>query len=181
MVKRHLKPGGIVTQWVPLYESDLAVVRSEIATFVEVFPDATIWANLQQGQGYDVVLMARNPAGGSQDSCVIDLDAVMQRFADPRFAQAKQSMQGAAFMSPLDLLATYGGRGSDLRPWLAGAEINRDRNLRLQYLAGMQLNRYEGGPIYDAMARYRTFPESLFTGDGALVAELRTLMGFGDR
>ena len=22
-------------------------------------------------------------------------------------------------------------------PWLAGAEINRDRNLRLQYLAGM--------------------------------------------
>ncbi len=181
MVKRHLKPGGIVTQWVPLYESDLAVVRSEIATFVEVFPDATIWANLQQGQGYDVVLMARNPAGGSQDSGVIDLDAVMQRFADPRFAQAKQSMQGAAFMSPLDLLATYGGRGSDLRPWLAGAEINRDRNLRLQYLAGMQLNRYEGGPIYDAMARYRTFPESLFTGDGALVAELRTLMGFGDR
>ena len=30
-VKRHLKPGGVVTQWVPLYESTLDAVRSELA------------------------------------------------------------------------------------------------------------------------------------------------------
>jgi spermidine synthase len=172
MVKRRLKPGGIVTQWVPLYESDAAVVKSEIATFVEVFPDATIWANLQEGQGYDIVLMARNDPGP------IDLDAVQARFADPRFAAVAASMRTAAFLSPLDLLSTYGGRGSDLRPWLEGAEINRDRNLRLQYLAGMQLNRYQGGPIYEAMARYRLFPDSLFTGADELKAELRARMGF---
>jgi spermidine synthase len=175
MVKRHLKPGGIVTQWVPLYESDIAVVKSEIATFVEVFPDATIWANLQEGQGYDIVLMARNEPGP------IDLDAVQARFADPRCAQAAAYMRSAAFLSPLDLLSTYGGRGSDLRPWLEGAEINRDRNLRLQYLAGMQLNRYQGGPIYEAMARYRVFPDSLFTGAEALKSELRARMGFISR
>ena len=172
MVKRHLKPGGIVTQWVPLYESDLAVVRSEIATFVEVFPDATIWANLQEGQGYDIVLMARNAEGP------IDLDELERRFADPRFAAAANSMRGAAFMSPADLLSTYGGRASDLRPWLEGAAINRDRNLRLQYLAGMQLNRYQGGPIYDAMAQYRRFPDSLFTGSDDLKKQLRERMGF---
>jgi len=175
MVKRHLKPGGIVTQWVPLYESDVAVVKSEIATFVEVFPDATIWANLQEGQGYDIVLMARNEPGP------IDLDAVQARFADPRFAPAAASMRSAAFLSPLDLLSTYGGRGSDLRPWLEGAQINRDRNLRLQYLAGMQLNRYQGGPIYEAMARYRVFPDSLFTGAEQLKAELKARMGFISR
>ena len=172
MVKRHLKPGGIVTQWVPLYESDMEVVKSEIATFVDVFPDATIWANLQEGQGYDVVLMARNAPGP------IDLAAVEARFNDPRFAQAAASMRGAAFLSPLDLLSTYGGRASDLRPWLEGAQINRDRNLRLQYLAGMQLNRYQGGPIYEAMARYRSFPDSLFSGSDDQKAALRTRMGF---
>ena len=32
-MKAHLNPGGVVTQWVPLYESDAATVRSEIATF----------------------------------------------------------------------------------------------------------------------------------------------------
>lgn len=175
MVRRRLKPGGIVTQWVPLYESDLAVVKSEIATFASVFPDATIWANLQEGQGYDLVLMAQKEPGP------IDLDLLQRRFADPRYAQAAASMGGAAFLSPLDLLSTYGGRGSDLQPWLEGAEINRDRNLRLQYLAGMQLNRYQGGAIFDAMARYRTFPESFFTGSDALKAQLRARMGFIQR
>jgi spermidine synthase len=172
MVKRHLKPGGIVTQWVPLYESDMDVVRSEIATFVDVFPDATIWANLQEGQGYDVVLMSRNGSGP------IDLAELERRFADPRFAQAAGSMRQASFATPFDLLATYGGRGSDLGPWLAGAEINRDRNLRLQYLAGMQLNRYQGGAIFESMARYRTFPDSLFAGPEALKAQLKERMGF---
>ena len=37
LVKKHLNPGGIVTQWVPLYQTDLATVKSEIATFFEVF------------------------------------------------------------------------------------------------------------------------------------------------
>ena len=35
--------GGLVTQWVPLYESDRPVVQSEIATFFSVFP---AWHNL---------------------------------------------------------------------------------------------------------------------------------------
>ncbi len=45
LVKQHLNPGGIVTQWVPLYESDAETVKSEIATFFDVFPNGTIWAN----------------------------------------------------------------------------------------------------------------------------------------
>jgi spermidine synthase len=158
-----------------LYESDIEVVRSEIATFVDVFPDATIWANLQEGQGYDIVLM------GSERPGPIDLDALQARFSDPQHGQAAASMRDVAFLSPLHLLSTYGGRGTDLAPWLAGAQINRDRNLRLQYLAGMQLNAYQGAAIYDGMARYRSFPDSLFTGSEALKAELRQLMGFIQR
>ena len=42
LVKAHLNPGGIVTQWVPLYETDLQTVKSEIATFFDVFPDGTV-------------------------------------------------------------------------------------------------------------------------------------------
>src|SRR5262249_36018090 len=39
LCKRHLNPGGVITQWVPLYESNTDVVKSEIATFFEVFPN----------------------------------------------------------------------------------------------------------------------------------------------
>ena len=66
-------------------------------------------------------------------------------------------------------------QGSDLREWARGAEINRDRNLRLQYLAGMALNTYEPGPIYDEMLRPAVFPENLFVGAPESVAKLRGL------
>ena len=38
----------------------------------------------------------------------------------------------------------------DLRPWLADAQINTDRNLRLEYLAGMANNVYDA-EIYQNM------------------------------
>jgi len=40
LVKEHLNPGGFVTQWVPLYESSVETVQSELATFFEAFRTA---------------------------------------------------------------------------------------------------------------------------------------------
>ena len=56
-VKRHLNPGGIFTLYVPLYESDVRTVKSELATFFAAFPHSTIWANTINGQGYVMVFM----------------------------------------------------------------------------------------------------------------------------
>ena len=39
VVKSHLNPGGVVTLFVQLYESTDAAVKSEIATFLEAFPE----------------------------------------------------------------------------------------------------------------------------------------------
>jgi spermidine synthase len=73
----------------------------------------------------------------------------------------------------VSFLKTYIGRGPDLQPWLQGAEINRDRNLRLQYLAGMGLNANQSQLIYDQLLSYRKFPEELFVGSGTRNAALR--------
>ncbi len=59
LVKQHLNPGGVVTQWVPLYESDEETVKSEIATFFDVFPGGSVWANELSGGGYDVFLLGQ--------------------------------------------------------------------------------------------------------------------------
>ncbi len=77
----------------------------------------------------------------------------------------------------MDLLSTYAGQGPDLTDWLKDAQINTDRNLRLQYLAGMGLNAYEGEDIYDRILTYRKFPESLFTGSPAEKLKLRDAIG----
>ena len=76
------------------------------------------------------------------------------------------------------LLATYAGRARDLGPWLEDSQINRDRDLRLMYLAGLRLNRYEEVSIYRELLRYREFPDDLFTGSPERVGRLRRSLGF---
>jgi spermidine synthase len=170
-VKARLNPGGVVTQWVPLYESTEDVVKSEIATFFEVFPDGSIWRNDNtDGSGYDVVLVAR------LDDGPIDLDALQSRLDRSDYERVRTSLLEVHITNALDLLRSYTGRGRDLAPWLANAEINRDANLRLQYLAGFGFNLYAQTPIRDAMLRYRRFPEDLFAGTEERRAQLRALI-----
>ena len=54
--------------------------------------------------------------------------------------------------------------------------MNRDSNLRLQYLAGFGLNMYQSSAIYSQMLRYRKFPDDLFVGGGPGREQLRTLI-----
>jgi spermidine synthase len=158
LVRRHLNPGGIVTQWVPLYESDAEVVKSEIATFFAAFPHGTIWSNDKDGKGYDVVLL------GQVGDTDINLDDVLGRLARPEYASVADSLEAVGFHNALELFATYAGRGEDLGPWLQGAQINHDQNLRLQYLAGLGSNLYLNEQIYADMVTHRKFPDSLFAG-----------------
>jgi spermidine synthase len=160
LCKQHLNPGGLITQWVPLYESNFDVVKSELATFFEVFPEGTIWSNDQDGQGYDLVLL------GQADTLQIDADAVQERLSRPDHAAVLKSLNDVGFQTVVGVLMTYGGQASDLQGWLAGAEINTDRNLRLQYLAGMELNTDQAKVIYQALLDHRRFPEKILIGSG---------------
>jgi spermidine synthase len=170
-VKAHLNPGGVVTQWVPLYESTPDVVRSELATFFSVFPNGTVWRNDHvNGHGYDVVLVGR------LDDKPIDIDALEARIWQPQYAQVKESLFNVGYESVYDVLRTYSGRGNDFTQWLQGAEINRDSNLRLQYLAGLGFNEFQSNEIRDAILQYRTFPTDLFRGSPASVIHLNDLV-----
>jgi spermidine synthase len=157
-VKEHLNPGGVVTLFVQLYESNTEAVKSEIATFFEAFPNGVVWGNTSNGAGYDLVLM------GQLQPSRIDIDRIQQRLDRPEYAPIKDSLRQVGFSSVVDLFSTYAGSASDLRGWLKDASINRDRNLRLQYLAGLGLNLYQSGPIYAEMLTYRTMPQNLFVG-----------------
>ena len=138
-VRSRLNPGGVVTQWVPLYESTEESVRSVIATFLQVFPDGSVWRNDDaSGLGYDAVLVGRI------DEKPIVVDAWQARIDRPEYEKVKNSLAEVGYETVVDVLATYLGRGRDIGPWLAGAEINTDRNLRLQYLAGSAVNNNTG-------------------------------------
>ena len=172
LAKQHLNPGGVVTQFVQLYESNEEAVKSEIATFFEAFPNGAVFANLVNGQGYDVVLL------GQVERAKIDVDRMQQRLNLSDFARVTQSLREIGIFSAVDLMAAFAGQAADLKPWLQDASINRDRNLRLQYLAGMGLNLYKADPIYISMVAHARFPKDLFTASEPTMESLRRAIRF---
>ena len=168
IVKSHLNPGGAVTLFVQLYESNTEAVKSEIATFFEAFPNGIVWGNTNNGAGYDLVLL------GQAQPTRIDVDAIQRKLQRPEYAPVAQSLREIGMNSAVDLFSTFAGRARDLQPWLADASINRDRNLRLQFLAGMGLNLYQSDVIYSGMLAYaRRFPDELFVASPASMDALR--------
>jgi len=165
-VKSHLNPGGMFTLYVPLYESDIKTVQSELATFFDAFPHSTIWANTRDGSGYDMVFM------GHVEPAVINLDEVEARLAQTGYAPVRDSLRDIGVNTAEDLFSTYAGRNADLGYWVAGAEINRDKDLRLQYLAGWGINSNLQDVIYRSMLEYRRKPTGLLTGSKEKVEAL---------
>ena len=114
LVKSHLNPGGVVAQWLPVYESDEETVKTELATFFSVFPSATVWSANLKGEGYDLVLLGR------PDSSPVDVDQLQQRLDQPAYRDVAASLAEVEFHSAAELLATFTGRASDLAPMLTG-------------------------------------------------------------
>jgi spermidine synthase len=167
LVKQHLNPGGVITQWVPLYESDPETVKSEIKTFFDAFPNGTVWGNDISGGGYDTVLM------GQVDPAKIDVDAIQARLDRPDGERIARSLREVGFGDVVQLFSTYAGQEPDLRGWLQGADVNRDSNLRLQYVAGWALNVSREGQIYSDMLQYRRFPSNLLVGSEQRLQAIR--------
>jgi spermidine synthase len=191
MCRDHLKPGGVVALWIPLYESSNDTARSVIATFFQVFPNGIIWSNDQRGNGYDAVLYAKvGEDGGVDKPTKIDIDA-MQAYIDAHPA-VKQSLGDVGFASgrtavgePVDgsceaveLLSTYAGTASRMKEWTKGSEdlINYDRNLRLQYVAGLHVNEFKQEEIFRGILSHYAFPDEMFTGSPERIAALKKFL-----
>jgi spermidine synthase/MFS family permease len=188
MCKAHLNPGGVMALWLPLYQSDLETAKSAIATFYEAFPDGMIWSNDSPEGGYDIVLLAQVPPVEK-----ISIDRVQDWLAShPKvLASVKDVGFGvrpagtgapAAVPAPpapepsVDLLATYAGRARDMADWTKGAQINTDRNMRLQYLAGMAVDENQSTKIFDGILGHYRFPDDLIEGSPARLSALKQLL-----
>ncbi|HEV3115870.1 MAG TPA: fused MFS/spermidine synthase, partial [Gemmataceae bacterium] len=170
MCKEHLNPGGVMSLWIPLYESNLDTAKSVIATFFKVFPHGIVWSNDTGGGGYDAVLF------GQPEPTLIDVDQLHQRLDRVDHQAVKQSLVDVGFASKkttlgapdtgvaIQLLSTFAGQASQLRDWSRDAQINTDRNLRLQYLAGMWLNSYMSTEILSSIIKHYRFPTDTFVG-----------------
>jgi spermidine synthase len=166
LCKSHLKPGGTMSLWIPLYQGSTESVKSMITTFFKVFTDGIIWSNDNNGTGYDVVLF------GQKDSAQINIEQLNTRFNREDYVQVRQSLADVGFYSLQDLLVTYAGRARDMKDWMSGALINTDKNMRLSYLSGLAANNYDQENIFYDICKYYKFPGDLFSGTNQKIDSL---------
>jgi spermidine synthase len=169
-VKQHLNPGGMFTLYVPLYETDEPTIQSELKTFFEAFPYGSVWANLRDGEGYDMVFM------GQAEPLKIDLDAAQRRYDLPEHEGVRQSLRDIDVGNLFDLFSAYTGSAKDLEPYVRGAAVNTDGDLKLSYLAGWGINSNLEDYLYRQMLKYRSLPLDVFTGSPTMMAPLMSAL-----
>lgn len=117
----RLEPGGVVSQWLPLYELTLEDVKTVVRTFAESFRHVAVWLTY-----YDAILV------GSNDPLVIDQAALARRLEAP----AVQKDLASVFMGTADDLLSYfvmGTKGA--RAFGEGGDLNTDDNVTLEFSA----------------------------------------------
>jgi len=91
--KECLRDGGILAQWLPLYHLSPSDFATILGTFVDVFPNATIWFC-----GIDTVLI------GAKDDLEVDLERTGVHMSDPRVMTELLEM---GVHEPADVLGWY--------------------------------------------------------------------------
>jgi hypothetical protein len=147
---------------VPLYETSELAIRIQMRTFIDAFPNGTVWNTAITGRGYDVVLV------GGAEPLRLDAGVIEKRMLEN--SRLYQSLREVKISTAVDLLATYGTSGPDMQKWLEGVPVNRDFSLKLEYISGLALNAGEADPIYQHMIAGRSLPP--FTGPETALAEL---------
>lgn len=90
----RLHPHGIVAQWLPLPTQNLEDTRALVASFIEVFPHASLWTT----ELHEMLLV------GSMDPMPLDAARIAARYGEPT---VRRALAEVGVGSPAALLATW--------------------------------------------------------------------------
>jgi len=120
-VSDHLAPGGIATQWLPIYELTPKDVQTVVRTFAEAFRHVAVWLT-----HYDAELV------GSNDPIVIDEANMARRLGGPELSRDLQVVE----MGTSDDFLSYFILGDEgARAFGRAGDVNTDDNLTLEFSA----------------------------------------------
>ncbi len=121
--RSHLAPGGLMVQWVHLYDNRQEALDMVVGTLATVFPRISVW----QSQPRDLILIASIEPQGT------NLQAVLARAALP---EVQSSLDSIGLGRPVTLLARELIDDSNGR-WIADSkgEVQTDDRPQLEYLA----------------------------------------------
>ncbi len=117
--KARLAPGGLICQWIPLYEMDTFHFHSIIKTFSFVFPHVSVWFT-----GTDVIMI------GSLQPLEIDFDRLALRMRQPKI---QRDLADVGLDNPHRLLGTFLFELSPKSVFEDQVPLNTDNNPYIEF------------------------------------------------
>lgn len=148
----HLKPGGMVSQWVPLHSLNPDVVRSLIRTFTSVFPHFTAWFI-----NADVFLI------GSNTPLQLDAGRIQARLANPKLDKA---LKDVGFMDVESVIGCYLMDEAGLKAYSEGGTVMHDDLPWAEFVAPKLVYERTQHKSMAQLEKHMTSPVPLFA-DGA--------------
>jgi spermidine synthase len=138
----HLRPGGILCQWLPIYELSLADLKSIVKTFNQHFK-------------YTMLFLTHDDAEliGSNEPILIDEAKLDRRISEPTISEdLRRVMMGSAD----DMLSYFLMGTSTMKEFAKDGVLNTDENLYLEFSAPFSIGKYQvRGPNVMALLKYQ--------------------------
>ncbi len=119
IAKSRLNSGGIMCQWLPLYELSLDNVKSIMRTFTEVFKTCQLWQT-----NLDTIMV------GSDSPLPLDIELLMNRLNSTNLSEDLLQIDITDVFS---LLALFVTESDGMKTFSAGGVVNTDDNLYLEF------------------------------------------------
>ena len=138
--RERLAPGGIICQWAHTYTISDPALRSVVATFTSVFPDATAWLV----GGDDLLLIASRPDSDSPagSSLGARLDTIERSWSRRGVAE---DLQEVGAVEPFTLFSLYAAGPNDLDRYSSGAPLLTDDRMTLEFSGPRDLHEAGAG------------------------------------
>ncbi len=162
----HLNPGGILCQWLPIYELTNDNLKSVVQTFRVNFKYTMVWLTY-----YDAELI------GSNSPIIIDEEELRKRIAEP---EVLHDLEQVEMGTPEDLLSFFVMGNEGTKAYSRGGAINTDNNLYLEFSAPHSIgdSSLMGSNLFN-IVKYREsiLPYLKKPADGAAQAKLKKKWG----
>ena len=116
----RLNTNGLLAQWLPLPTQTDVDTRSLVRSFLDVFPDATLWTT----ELHEMLII------GALDRIELDGARIVARFRQPEVSAA---LRDVGIASPAALLATWVTDRAGLESYAANAKPTTDDRPRIEY------------------------------------------------
>ncbi|MCP4403020.1 MAG: hypothetical protein GY801_37660 [bacterium] len=147
LLRKRLKPGGVVSQWLPFYSITPENFKMILNSFSTVFPNTSVWFINNTMNEYVIVI-------GKLDEPLIDYAGIEARLKIPAVAADLKEIHTA---TPYKILDFFLFANEKVREFVGDVPLHTDDNMAVEYLSGRILSRSESSSAtYTTLLTYRT-------------------------